>query len=107
MFKIAQEEQRMIEVFEGVVRRTLGCGKDVLMAKFEYEKGSKVPPHRHGYEQVTTVIKGKQQIIIRSDDDEEEFVVESGDTYVVPPHFEHEQITLEAALTIDAWSMTP
>jgi len=107
MFKIAQEDQRVVKVFNGVVRRTLGCGKDVLMAKFEYDKGSAVPPHRHGFEQVTTIIKGKQKIVIRADGDEEEFVVESGDTYVVPPHFEHEQITLEDSLTIDSWSMTP
>jgi len=107
MFKIAQEDQRIVKVFKGVIRRTLGCGKDVLMAKFEYEKGSRVPPHRHGFEQVTTIIKGKQKIFIRGDGEEEEFVVESGDTYVVPPHFEHEQMTLEETHTIDSWSMTP
>ena len=51
MIKIEEKEQHVVEVFEGVIRRTLACGKDVLMAKFEYKKGSRVPPHSHSYEQ--------------------------------------------------------
>jgi quercetin dioxygenase-like cupin family protein len=107
MIKIEKKDQHVVEVFEGVIRRTLACGKDVLMARFEYEKDSHVPPHRHSYEQVTTVLKGEQKIIIKSEDEEKVIVVREGDSFVVPSNFEHEQIILEESITIDAWSLTP
>ena len=103
MVKISKEDQKVYEVFKGVVRKTLACGKDVLMARFEYEKGSKVPPHTHSYEQVTTILEGKQKVIIR----DEEIIVEAGDSYVVPANYKHEQISLKDTVTIDAWSLAP
>ena len=107
MPKIAASEQRIVNVFEGITRYTLGCGKDVLLAKFEYKTGSKVPPHRHAYEQVTTILSGRQKIFIRSEDVVEEFEVGAGDSYIVPATFEHEQISLEDTVTIDSWSIAP
>jgi len=107
MIKIEEKDQHVVGVFEGIVRRTLACGKDVLMARFEYQKDSHVPPHRHSYEQVTTVLKGEQKIIIKSEDEEKVIVVKEGDSFVVPPNFEHEQIILKESITIDAWSLAP
>jgi quercetin dioxygenase-like cupin family protein len=107
MLKIEKKDQPRVEVFEGVVRHTLACGKDVLMARFEYKKGSQVPSHQHYYEQVTTVLEGKQSIIINSNGKQEKIVVETGDSYIVPPGFVHEQISLEDTITIDAWSIAP
>ena len=107
MFVINKKDQHEVEVFEGVKRHTLACGKDVLMAKFEYKAGSTVPPHKHSYEQVTTMLEGEQKILIRSDEGKEEIVVRKGDTYIVPANFEHEQITVRDAVTIDAWSLAP
>ena len=107
MFKINQEDQPVVEMFEGVVRHTLAGGKDVLMARFEYKVGAAVPTHKHSYEQVTTLLSGKQKIIIENEGEREEIVVEAGDSYIVPSGFAHEQVTLEAAVTIDAWSIAP
>ncbi len=107
MLKINKTDQPHVEMFEGVIRSTLACGKDVLMARFEYKAGSKVPVHQHAYEQVTTILEGKQKIIIANNGIKEEIVVEKGDSYIVPSGFVHEQVTLEAAVTIDAWSLAP
>lgn len=107
MLKISQNDQPEVEVFDGVVRRTLGGGRDLLMARFEYKKGSKVPPHTHSYEQVTTVIKGEQKIIIEAEKGTTEFKVKAGETYVVPANFQHQQISLRESVTIDAWSLVP
>jgi quercetin dioxygenase-like cupin family protein len=107
MFKHAKKDHPSVEVFDGVVRTTLGCGKDVLMARFDYEKGSKVPPHKHSYEQVTVVIKGKQKVIIVNNEKEEEIILKEGDSYIVPASFEHQQISLEKTVTIDCWSLAP
>ncbi|HDJ23963.1 MAG: hypothetical protein B5M54_03745 [Candidatus Aminicenantes bacterium 4484_214] len=102
---LKKDKQVKIEVFEGVTRITLAGGKDVLLARFEYKKGSRVPPHTHAYEQVTYVLKGKQRIIILCEDRKEDFIVEEGDSYLVPANHEHQQITLEETETIDCWSL--
>lgn len=106
MLKIDRDKQPEVEVFEGVTRRTLACGKDVLMANFEYKEGSKVPPHQHSFEQVTTILKGEQKIIIKNQENEV-IIVKAGDSYIVPANFEHEQIALKDTETIDAWSLAP
>ena len=107
MYKISKEDQPRVEVFDGAVRHTLACGRDILMARFEYKKGAKVPPHKHSYEQVTTLLEGSQRIIIRKHDKIEDSVIRAGDSYIVPPNTEHEQITLEDSVTIDAWNLAP
>jgi quercetin dioxygenase-like cupin family protein len=107
MLKIDKQDQLAVEMFPGVKRNTLACGKDVLMARFEYNQGSQVPPHAHSYEQVTTILEGKQQIIIEHNGEKEEIIVQTGDSYIVPAHFLHQQLTLEKAVTIDAWSLAP
>lgn len=105
MLKIDKDDQLEVEVFEGVKRHTLACGKDVLMARFEYKKGSKVPPHKHSYEQVTTILKGAQKVIIMVEGKKEVLTVREGDSYIIPADFEHEQYSLEDSITIDAWSL--
>ena len=107
MFKIEKNDQPKVEMFEGVIRHTLACGKDVLMALFEYKEGSEVPSHQHSYEQVTTILEGKQKIIIEHEGEREEIIVQKGDSYIVPSNFDHAQVTLEEAVTIDAWSIAP
>ena len=107
MYIIHKKDQPKVEVFEGVTRHTLACGKDVLMARFEYKEGAVVPPHTHSYEQVTTILDGEQKIIIKGAGGSEEFVVKSGDSYIVPASFSHEQIVLRDSVTIDAWSLAP
>ena len=107
MIKINQMDQTRVEVFEWVTRYTLACGKDILLAKFIYEKDSRVPPHKHSYEQITTVLKGKQRIIVNDGTQREEFYIQEGVSYVIPANYEHEQITLEGAITIDTWSLSP
>lgn len=107
MLKISKKSQPVVEVFDGVIRKTLACGKDVLMARFEYKKGSKVPPHKHAYEQVTTILEGKQQIVIEKEGKKEKVRIQGGDSYIVPANSKHEQISLTDSVTIDAWSLTP
>ncbi len=107
MLKISKKNQPKVEVFNGVTRYTLACGKDILMARFEYEKGSMVPLHKHSYEQVTTILEGEQKIRIKGESKKEEFIVKKGDTYVVPADFNHEQITIKSSVTIDVWNLSP
>lgn len=107
MYIIHKKDQPEVEVFEGVTRHTLAYGKDVLMARFEYKAGSIVPPHKHSYEQVTTILDGEQKIIIEGEEGTDEFIVKTGDSYIVPASFSHEQFTIRDSVTIDAWSIAP
>lgn len=107
MIRIREKDQHVVEVFEGVIRRTLACGKDVLMAKFEYKKGAHVPVHSHSYEQVTTVLKGTQRIIVKAGEGKKEILLKRGDSCIVPPNHKHEQVILEDCETIEAWSLAP
>jgi len=102
MLKISKKNQPKVEVFNGVTRYTLACGK-----KKKYEKGSMVPLHKHSYEQVTTILEGEQKIRIKGESKKEEFIVKKGDTYVVPADFNHEQITIKSSVTIDVWNLSP
>ncbi len=107
MLKIKKDQQVEIGVFDGVKRCTLACGKDILMAKFTYKKGAKVPPHKHSYEQVTTILKGKQEITIEVNGKKKEFTVNPGESYIVPASYEHEQESITESITIDVWSLAP
>jgi len=53
---LKKDKQVKVEVFEGVTRITLAGGKDVLLARFEYKKGSRVPPHTHAYVELSSLI---------------------------------------------------
>jgi len=107
MLKIEKDQQVEVEVFDGVKRCTLACGKDILLAKFKYTKGSKVPPHKHSYEQVTTILKGRQKITIAVNGKKKEFTVNPGESYIVPASFEHRQESITECITIDVWSLAP
>ena len=107
MLKIEKDQQVEVEVFDGVKRCTLACGKDILMAKFQYTKGSKVPPHKHSYEQVTTILKGRQKITIEVNGKKKEFTVNPGESYIVPASFEHGQESITECISIDVWSLAP
>jgi quercetin dioxygenase-like cupin family protein len=107
MFKIKKGDQPVVNVFEGVVRQTLACGKDLLISRFAYKKDAKVPPHKHAFEQVTTILEGRQKVIIHTEKGSEEILVKAGDSYIVPAHFKHEQHSLTEAITIDAWCLAP
>ncbi|MFC2157330.1 cupin domain-containing protein [Acidobacteriota bacterium] len=107
MLKIEKKLQPVVGVFEGVTRHTLACGRDVLMAQFEYKEGSEVPTHKHAYEQVTTVLTGEQKIYIKGMEFTEEFIVRDGESYVVPANFEHSQVSIKKTITIDAWCIAP
>jgi quercetin dioxygenase-like cupin family protein len=107
MIKIEEKNQHVVEVFDGVVRRTLACGKDILMAKFEYKKGAHVPPHSHSYEQVTTILKGEQKVKTKKGEEEQIVILKEGESCIIPPNHEHEQFILEDSISIDAWSLSP
>jgi quercetin dioxygenase-like cupin family protein len=88
-----------VEMFPGVVRRTLANGERLLVAEFTYEAGSSAPLHSHPHEQATYIISGEQHITIG----EEHFTVRPGDSYLVPPNARHGQQAVTRTITVDCW----
>lgn len=80
------EETKAIEMFPGVVRRTLVSGDRQTLVRIELSAGAEVPEHTHPHEQAGTVASG--QISIRIGDETRD--VGAGGAYLIPgdvPHF--------------------
>lgn len=94
-----RSDAKPVEMFPGVSRRTLAHGQSLLLAEFTYEKGARVPLHRHPHEQITYVVEGRYEITIAG----VPTVVEKGDSYLIPSNVEHGQFALERTITADLW----
>ena len=49
----------------------------------------------------------QQKVISKADNEEKIIVLKKGESCIIPPNHEHEQVNLEATVTIDAWSLSP
>lgn len=98
MFRYA--DAKPVEMFPGVVRRTLSYGEKLMLTEFTYEKGARVPMHKHPHEQISYVVKGKYEVTIGG----EKFIAEKGDSYLVPSNVEHSQFALQKTITVDVFS---
>lgn len=94
-----RSDAKPVEMFPGVTRRILAYGQGLLLAEFTYEKGARVPLHRHPHEQITYVVEGRYEVTIAG----VPTVVEKGDSYLVPSDIEHGQFALERTVTVDIW----
>jgi len=94
-FKGDQTEQ--IQMLPGVLRRTLGHGKEMLLAEFTLHAGAEVPTHTHPNAQVGYVVRGRMELSIA----DETRVVEAGDSYYIPKDEPHGAVTLEDSLVVD------
>lgn len=95
----ARAEARAVEMFPGVVRRTLGWGDRLLVAEFSYEPGARVPMHRHAFEQYSYVVEGEYTVTIAG----ARRLVRTGDSYLVPPDVDHAQEAAMRTVTCDVW----
>lgn len=93
-------DARVVEMFPGVVRRSLGWGASLLVAEFSYSPGGSAPAHSHPYEQLTYVVEGEYLVSIAG----EERLVKKGDAYLVPAGVEHSQRAEVRTVTADSWS---
>ncbi|MDP3768953.1 MAG: cupin domain-containing protein [Dehalococcoidia bacterium] len=93
-------EANAVEMFPGVVRRTLNSGERTTLVEITLDEGSTVPAHTHPHEQAGYVSTGR--VRFRIDDEERE--LGPGDSYLVPSQAEHEVTALERSVCIDIFS---
>ncbi len=70
---------------EGVTRKLMATGKDMMMTEVCVKAHVATPPHKHVHEQVSYIAKGSFDVICG----EETFVANQGDSIWFPSNVEH------------------
>lgn len=95
-----RDEQRPVEQFPGVTRRTLVSGERLTLVEIRIAEGAEVPEHAHPHEQAGRVASGR--VRFRLGGEEREFG--PGDAYLIPGSLPHHAAAIEAATLIEAFS---
>jgi len=89
-----------VEMFPGVIRRTLNAGDRTMLCEVELHKGAVVPSHTHPHEQIGYLSRGR--LLFRIGDEERELA--EGDSWCVPSNVPHVVTALEDSIAIDIFS---
>lgn len=82
----ALETTNPIEMFPGVVRRTLVSGDRQTLVRIDLALDAEVPEHTHPHEQAGTVVAGRIHLRIGTQEQD----LDEGASYLIPgdlPHF--------------------
>ena len=94
------EEAGPVELWPGVMRKTLGWGDWMLVAEITLQQGAVVPEHTHPHEQVGYVARGRLEFIVGGS----RAVLTAGDGYVIPGGVPHSVVAHEDSIAIDVFS---
>lgn len=97
---IRNSEATPVEVFPGVVRRTLSSGERTTLCEITLYKDAVVPLHSHEDEQTGYVLQGRMLFKIG----EEEREVGAGYGYLVPSNVPHTLTALEDSVVVEVFS---
>lgn len=93
-------EAAAVEMFPGVVRRTLNSGERTTLVEVTMAAGANVPAHSHPHEQAGYVSRGRVRFVIAGEPRD----LVAGDGYLVPGGASHEVTALEPSVCIDVFS---
>ena len=93
-------ETNAIEMFPGVVRRTLVSGDNVTLVQITLSPGAEVPRHTHPHEQAGTVGDGVIHIEIGG----ESWELGLGASYLIPGDAPHYVRAVDAATLVEVFS---
>jgi quercetin dioxygenase-like cupin family protein len=88
-----------VEAVDGVHRRVLACGEDVMVVQFTIAAGAEVPAHSHPHEQVGHVVSGRMQFRIGDEVRE----LGPGDGYSVPGGVLHGAAGVTDVVAVDSF----
>ncbi len=89
-----------VEMFPGVVRRTLTDGDSLMLIEVTVEEGAVVPMHTHPHEQTGYLISGR--FLFELGDEKRE--IGPGDCWLVPSNVPHQVTALDRCLALDIFS---
>jgi len=89
-----------IEMFPGVVRRTLVSGDNVTLVQITLSPGAEVPQHTHPHEQAGTVADGEIELEIG----DASWKLGPGASYLIPGDAPHFVRAIDAATLVEVFS---
>jgi quercetin dioxygenase-like cupin family protein len=89
-----------VEMFPGVVRRTMTDGERMMLCEVRMAAGSVVPMHTHPHEQTGWLASGRARMQIAG----EERDLNPGDAWLIPGGVPHEATAIEASVFVDIFS---
>ena len=97
---IEHDSSRPVQMFPGVVRRTLTFGERLMLVEVRLDAGAVVPEHAHHHEQTGYLIRGR--FLFQLGDEERE--LGPGDCWLVPSNVAHKVTALEPSVCVDIFS---
>lgn len=97
---IHNSEIEPVEMFPGVLRRTLGITNSMMVCEVVLIEGSQVPAHQHVHEQTGYIVSGQVEFTIG----DETTILYPGDSYAVASNVVHSVRPLVASVVIDVFS---
>ena len=89
-----------VEMFPGVVRRTVTDGDRLMLIEGTMDEGSIVPMHTHPHEQTGYLVKGRMTFELGDETSD----LKAGDSWLVPSDVPHRVTALEPCVFIDVFS---
>jgi len=87
-------------LLDGITMRPLAWEEKTQLCEFKLQKGAKIPPHSHPYEQTGYLVSGK--LIFRIGKTWN--LAESADSWSIPENVEHEVEILENSVVLELFS---
>lgn len=95
-----KSEAKAVQMFPGVVRRTMNSGERTTLAEITLDNGAVVPEHTHPHEQIGYVARGRVLFEVGGERRE----LSEGDSYLIPGNVPHRVTALTQAICIDIFS---
>ena len=95
------DETKPVEMFPGVVRRTLTTGERLTLVEIRLAPGAEVPEHTHPHEQSGHVESGR--VFFRFGDGAE-YEFGPGDSYLIPGNLAHYVRAIDAVTIVEVFS---
>ncbi len=97
---IDHDSARPVQMFPGVVRRTLTDGDLMMLCEVIMDAGAVVPSHTHPHEQTGYLVSGRARFRVGEEGRE----IRPGDCWLVPSAVPHEVTALEPSVFVDVFS---
>lgn len=94
------ESVAAVPVGEGVKRKIIASGGNMMSVEVSFKKGSIGPVHSHPHEQVSYVLKGSFEFELEGKKE----IIKAGDSYYTAPHAMHGVVALEDSVILDLFT---
>ena len=94
------ESVKSQKVGQGVGRKILARGGELMMVQVNFEKGAVGAVHTHPHQQVSYVLKGSFELEMEGRKE----IIRAGDSFYVPADVPHGVVALEPSAILDVFT---